>query len=370
MDHIEQTTEPTLATPQDMTRFKEAMRSEWERLNTFDYEGQPKWPLSFISPQELANAGFYYLLNSDRVQCAFCQGVICGWEPNDRPMEEHARHFATCPFLMEEDVGNIPIGEDPIRGRRRTKGFDVAGNNLPLGPSELAINDRRQSEAETVNPFKEFGVEPHFGHPKNPAMSHVDSRRSSFQNATHQFPLSVEQLAEAGFYYVGISDYLKCFHCDIGLCSWEAGDDPWIEHALHSPECSYLRLNKGQEFINACLRKKKSEQNARTEGREEETYENESEGYNSASTSPTSTPPQSASPPTSSHITTVESQPPPDPVERQTRSFVCAICMENDIGVVFLPCGHLIACTRCAPCVSECPVCRRHIRGTVRTFLA
>ena len=48
----------------------------------------------------------------------------------------------------------------------------------------------------------------------------------------------------------------------------------------------------------------------------------------------------------------------------------CKICMDNEVGVVFLPCGHLCSCVLCAPSLKDCPVCRTNIQGTVRTFLS
>lgn len=49
---------------------------------------------------------------------------------------------------------------------------------------------------------------------------------------------------------------------------------------------------------------------------------------------------------------------------------LCKICMDNEIGVVFLPCGHLTTCVNCAPSLKDCPVCRSIIKATVRTFLS
>ncbi len=46
----------------------------------------------------------------------------------DRHLAEHARHFPRCPFIMEEDVGNIPIGQDPIRGPKRSIVHDACDN--------------------------------------------------------------------------------------------------------------------------------------------------------------------------------------------------------------------------------------------------
>jgi len=48
----------------------------------------------------------------------------------------------------------------------------------------------------------------------------------------------------------------------------------------------------------------------------------------------------------------------------------CKICMDGEVGVVFLPCGHLCCCVNCAPALKDCPVCRTTIQGTVRTFLS
>ena len=50
-------------------------------------------------------------------------------------------------------------------------------------------------------------------------------------------------------------------------------------------------------------------------------------------------------------------------------SRLCKICMENEMEIVFLPCGHLMSCTNCAPVLKNCPICRRPIKGSVRTYL-
>lgn len=49
---------------------------------------------------------------------------------------------------------------------------------------------------------------------------------------------------------------------------------------------------------------------------------------------------------------------------------LCKICMDREVSVVFLPCGHLATCHHCAPSLTDCPMCRQEIRATVRTFLA
>lgn len=49
---------------------------------------------------------------------------------------------------------------------------------------------------------------------------------------------------------------------------------------------------------------------------------------------------------------------------------VCKICYNGELGVVFLPCGHMFACVCCAPDMTTCAVCREPVIMTVRAFLS
>ncbi len=76
-------------------------------------------------------------------------------------------------------------------------------------------------------------------------------KKSYFENGWDEsYPVSVDELSEAGFYYMGREDYVDCFQCSICLGDWIEGNDPWIGHARYSPDCEFLKLNKSQEFIN------------------------------------------------------------------------------------------------------------------------
>ena len=57
---------------------------------------------------------------------------------------------------------------------------------------------------------------------------------------------------------LGSEDSTVCFHCNGGLKKWEVGDDPWVEHARWFSGCDFVRLNKGSDFIVACLLKSTS----------------------------------------------------------------------------------------------------------------
>lgn len=47
----------------------------------------------------------------------------------------------------------------------------------------------------------------------------------------HMIPEMKDQFGEAGFYYVGPLDMVRCFWCDGLIERWEEDDEPWREHA-------------------------------------------------------------------------------------------------------------------------------------------
>uniref|UniRef100_A0A8C7ZQ89 Baculoviral IAP repeat containing 2 n=1 Tax=Oryzias sinensis TaxID=183150 RepID=A0A8C7ZQ89_9TELE len=174
-----------------------SMRREQDRLDSF----QP-WAISIITPAELAKAGFYYLGQNDRVACFSCGGQLSNWEPGDRAVSEHQRHYPNCRFVRGDRADNVPL---------------VAGATAFVS---------------------------------NPSMQQSEDRRLTFVNWPSRIPVRPEQLAKAGFYYVGRNDDVKCFCCDGGLRCWESGDDPWVEHAKWFPRCEYLLQEKGQDFVH------------------------------------------------------------------------------------------------------------------------
>ena len=50
----------------------------------------------------MADAGFYYLDDSDLVICFYCGGGLKNWEPNDNPWYEHAKWFPLCEYELKK----------------------------------------------------------------------------------------------------------------------------------------------------------------------------------------------------------------------------------------------------------------------------
>ncbi|XP_072518750.1 baculoviral IAP repeat-containing protein 2 isoform X1 [Salminus brasiliensis] len=449
---------------------KPSMRWEQDRLDTFQ-----NWTVATVTPAELAKAGFYYLGQGDRVACFSCGGQLSNWEPGDRAVSEHQKHYPNCRFVRGDRADNVSI---------------AAGGGL--------------------------------ANVSNSAMQQCDERLLTFVNWPARIPVRPDQLAKAGFYYVGRNDDVKCFCCDGGLRCWESGDDPWVEHAKWFPRCEYLLQEKGQEFVHQIQARfprlfeqlltngdnnsrefvdppvvhlgpgeERSEDavmmntpvvksalemgfdrslvkqtvqskiltsgenyktvqelvsdllSAEDEKREEErelfAEEMASDGFTFLKKHHTALTQRLKSVQslmdhlleenvisqkeydTIRNCTSVKQQtgqlidlvlskgnaaaevfrnwiqkndvfllrelmaqtneaasPSQDlsdlPMEEQLRRLqeerTCKVCMDKEVNIVFIPCGHLVVCKECAPSLRKCPICRGLVKGTVRTFLS
>lgn len=60
---------------------------------------------------------------------------------------------------------------------------------------------------------------------------------------------------------------------------------------------------------------------------------------------------------------------PLEKLQKLQREKLCKICMDRDVGVVFIPCGHLAACEECSVQLVSCPICCGDIRQKVKTYI-
>ncbi|NWI67216.1 BIR7B protein, partial [Todus mexicanus] len=294
--------------------FESRMRNEARRLRTFQ-----RWPdTSPVSPRDLVKAGFFFVGPGDEVQCFCCGGVLKDWELGDSPVAEHLKFFPSCKFICGEDVGNqemLPHQEI----------FDSVDGQF------LSLLQGIDSE-ETALPNES----------KYPEMVTEEMRLSTFQNWTRYTDMGPEQLASAGFFYTGQHDLVRCFYCGGGVRNWSFGDDPWREHAKWYPGCEFVLRSRGREYVS----------------RVQESFSNTllslviwaffSSFFGKDE----------------SRMSTEEQ------LRRLQEERMCKVCMDSDVSVVFVPCGHLVACGECALNLRLCPICRAVIQGSVRTFMS
>lgn len=372
----------------------------FQRLKTFE-----SWPIpSIVSPEKLAKAGFYYLLHEDVVQCEYCKGVLSNWKSGDDPDKEHRIHFPKCDFYLHQDADDT-----------------LYLNNVKLMPG-------------TTLSLTELGIQTHAA-PKQPHHATYEERLRTFYGWPENLKQTPEILARAGFFYTGLRDLVRCFHCDGGLRDWEVTDDVWTEHARWFPKCEFVNLIRGRKFIQECIDNRppllpsifegvpeeertnrietspaptcaaSSSRQEATEAEEIETLhtnsspqieddlsskrllyhriskqgddnhkescnDNEATNHrqdllNEKNDEPISDKKENSEPSDAEENASLEEE---NRTLKEAR--LCKICMDREVAIVFLPCGHLATCIHCALSLTHCQMCRQEIHATVRTFLS
>jgi hypothetical protein len=82
-------------------------------------------------------------------------------------------------------------------------------------------------------------------------MKSLEDRKQSFTDKgwDQSIPVSFDELCEAGFYYTGLDDKVKCFHCCGTLHIWFEGIVLY-SHEKIFPDCHYTALNKFRDKID------------------------------------------------------------------------------------------------------------------------
>lgn len=297
------------------------------RLQTFN-----NWPKPEISVRNLALAGFIYTGRDDVVICPFCKVEGFRWEVADDPMGDHQRWNPDCPFLrsnIESDNTSLARRNEDTCG---LYGVEVVPNSVPVNLQRLGIQKCK-------------------GGPYYLDKVTLESRLSTFQTWPQGIKQRPNQLAEAGFFYTGFGDQTLCYCCGGGLQDWMEKDDPWEQHALWFSKCKFVNLKKGPEFV------------AKVKA------QNQPQAYSPNVSTSTETKEEPAA---SAEDTTLSEQCEKVSIKEQSgeHQTLCKICFKNELGVVFLPCGHIVACVDCAPALTTCAVCRKPLEATVRAFLS
>ncbi|XP_076255378.1 baculoviral IAP repeat-containing protein 7-B-like isoform X1 [Rhynchophorus ferrugineus] len=299
-------------------------QSYTERLKSYD-----TWRSLQVPKEDLARAGFFYKQHSDVVQCPYCLIEGYNWVKGDDPMKDHRTWNPNCPFVMNSIEHDNQIPTNDTCG---LYGIQILPNSEPEDLTQLGIK-------RTNGPVQ-------------PSKHSIESRLETFKEWPKSMRQTPQQLAEAGFYYLGVGDQTICFYCGGGLKNWEETDDPWEEHAKWFPRCSYVFMKKGGEYIDL-IKKQMQASVAVTETKE--------------------APPAvvaSSSIAAESQCYAKDSQECPSPTPPSDSKSLCKICYKNEVGIIFLPCGHVVACVDCATALRSCPICRKPLEATVRAFLS
>jgi ribosomal protein S27AE len=75
-------------------------------------ESYEDWPVTFMDPDKLAAAGFYYINHGDVVRCPFCKAMAALWTAGEDPLVRHKRLSPNCSLIAKHvDEGVCVIKE-------------------------------------------------------------------------------------------------------------------------------------------------------------------------------------------------------------------------------------------------------------------
>ncbi|XP_067676028.1 baculoviral IAP repeat-containing protein 7-B-like [Haliotis asinina] len=326
---------------------------EGNRLKTF--EG--KWPAHPpVTPKALARDGFYYVGPGDRVKCVFCMGVLKLWEKGDVVSEEHKKHYPHC-----------------VVHRARAACHQTA-------PSSHQV-----AQADSLGIVR--------NNPKHPQYAVESTRLRTFKDWPSQMKQKPEDLAKAGMYYLGKGDRAKCFSCGGVLSNWDPTDDPMAEHERWFPDCPFVKLVKGDNSSGpkngtAVTDADQFVKNAPVQALIDHGYKLEDiskaiEDLHMDGVGQDSIPSAVAILEKIEERSQTQTRMMTENGHSQTNDDVqallnenrelkeqrlCKVCLEKEISVIFLPCGHLTCCSQCATSLSECPICRTKINGSAKAY--
>ncbi|KAG8040581.1 hypothetical protein G9C98_002577 [Cotesia typhae] len=337
------------------------------QLKYATYEGRLRtfqgWPdILQQTPDMLSIAGFYYVGSGDQVRCFHCDGGLHNWEADDDPWTEHARWFPKCGFVsivrgqnfIQHCIDNRPPLDPLIFLGVPENGEDV-GESSTSQPASSSSNFNSNSNS-------------------NPVRIRNEVTDTEVEELLHSAPaITALQLGlNVGRVKTALRQRLVRFGVPY------TNSDQLIEHVrrIHLTEENNGLENNTETSSSelADLLSKvitvQSSSKSRSQGQNgsdivQQQVPMSCNGETQEATVMSLKKDKRADAQTDNGPLSLEEE-----NRRLREARLCKICMDREVSVVFLPCGHLATCVQCAPSLTDCPMCRQEIRATVRTFLA
>ncbi|QSZ32778.1 hypothetical protein DSL72_002357 [Monilinia vaccinii-corymbosi] len=96
--------------------------------------------------KQLVNAGWKYTPTSDSndmATCAYCSLALDGWEPSDKPLEEHYNRSPDCPFfiLIDEHNSELALKKSTTKKGRPSKASRISTQSAVAVASDVIAED-------------------------------------------------------------------------------------------------------------------------------------------------------------------------------------------------------------------------------------
>ncbi|CAL1528891.1 unnamed protein product [Lymnaea stagnalis] len=362
--------------------FMEYQESEEARLNTFS-----GWAgVRGASAREFAQAGFIFIGAPDRVQCVFCNGILRNWNDNDLPLEEHRKHFPSCRFVKEY-LSAITVSR-PKHQKYKTEPsrlnsfgtWDMSRNPKPADLAKAGFF--YVGHGDSVKCFFCDGGLRNWEPNDDPWREHA----RWFPRCPYVKQAKGTAFIESVLSELNLTDYQTASVDEtelknIARATAQRDIDPReVTARMDSPIVkAVLKMDVPKDLVQKAIKQRLAENGedfTSAEALLEAVFSSGHAGdaIGNASLEQGEIPEKGFQERDSpSYSSSSESQ---DSLKLMEENRLlkeqrqCKICMDEEVCVVFLPCGHLVCCATCAPALNSCPICRAKIRGSVRTYIS
>lgn len=375
------------------------MANKIARLHTF-----LTWPQEVrIEPLELAEAGFYYLGKDDGVKCYRCEIALRNWEDEDKAWTEHTKWSPNCPLVIEHNtnvnaqrqISTHQVTQNPLSASSYALPTEDVFRSPRLSPNTLPqANPQHQpdfqlrqnspnlqsfmphynSHAPHINDvpmqsgFQMHGVyntmidERVQGQPRS--YSGISQQENHMPQTQNQNLMSgfkelfsekdIENLFDAGFTVDKIIEVQNAgfqkYHAY--FTSVETIADAIMHYMEHGNLDTHTVPPSNASNTNALEAAGQDEQDIVQTSAQKPAQNQTNESRKSEETK-------------KEEIVDLQRE-----LDRAKEMQMCKICMDQQVGVVFFPCGHLLTCPSCSTGMEQCPLCRATIESSSRIYLS
>ncbi|XP_033739629.1 baculoviral IAP repeat-containing protein 2-like [Pecten maximus] len=354
-----------------------------DRLKTFD-----RWPADIQqTPDQMLDSGFFYAGYEDCVRCFQCGIGLRNWEPPDNPHVEHARWSPRCAFLLQvkgPDFINLVL-DAVAQLERRNNNPEAAESAEPTtqtSNNNIVTTTTGTLKQQSSNNSGQNNASPDITPSGAPPASNATSTTSS-SGTSSVAPKSTATTPSTGSSKSGSSSPQKKSMNEVKNKSTKdnitvknvkgsetvTGSDNKTEGLPNLMETEVVKklLKDGydRDSIRAALQillarkdpEKINEDQIRNIIKQNTTVRTKQPGLFGGGDGTENVPKE--------ELQRIKTE------NREMRErTVCKICLEDQVSIAFIPCGHLVACSHCAPALTKCAVCRKHITNKIHTVMS
>lgn len=288
------------------------------------------------TPEELAEAGFFFSGKNDVVYCFFCGQGLRAWEPEDDVWIEHARWSPQCVHLLNckgrEFVDLVQLAqtnpEIPMPSSRNSPDFV----NIASPSTRGAAASNKQNGSSNQKDIDATKMLENFNSPLMQTVAAQSVIMNGYDREAVLKAINIYKLKENGRTDFNATELLKIvFELEDNTIDYDRLVAESVPPKEELKSEAKLPTPSPPQTIEQQAKKQQTSEMSETDQREAKSLLEENK-----------------------HL------------KDQT---LCKICLEEIVSIVFLPCGHLCSCSQCAPALRKCPICRGFIKGTVKTYL-